>query len=106
MFESNLGQKQTWRNELKMKKVMKEELAKHSYLTMSKNISTADQLIKTIELNGNCVDASGYTPSAERDYKRKVKLVRILQNLFKELNFRNWFEITPETVNVWIEKLQ
>lgn len=89
-----------------MKKVMKEELAKHSYLTMSKNISTADQLIKTIELNGNCVNTSGYTLNPEREYRRKERMTKILQNLFKELNFRNYFDITPETVNEWIEKLQ
>lgn len=89
-----------------MKKRMKEELTKHSYLTMSRNQNTAEQLIKKLELNGNCVDASSYTADPKKDYKRKILFVRILQNLFKELNFKNWFDIEPESVDEWIQKLQ
>jgi Fic family protein len=84
---------------------MKKELKRHSYLTMSKNVSTADQIIKMIELNGGRASSQDYTASEEDDLARKVKHVRHFMNLFKELNFDDWHTITVENLQEWMKKL-
>jgi predicted RNA-binding protein with EMAP domain len=83
---------------VQMLKVIKRELRRYSYLTMSKNVSTADQIIKTIEINGGKYDSDNYTVNQERELLRKTKYVRILMNLFKELEFDDWHSITVETL--------
>jgi uncharacterized protein YfkK (UPF0435 family) len=88
-----------------MLKCMKKELKRHSYLTMSKNVSTTDQIIRKIELNGGRVSSQEYTANKETDLARKVKHVRHLMNLFKELNFEDWHQINLENLHEWIKKL-
>jgi hypothetical protein len=90
---------------VQMLKVIKRELRRYSYLTMSKNVCTADQIIKTIEINGGKFNADNYTVSRERELLRKTKYVRILMNLFKELEFEDWHSITVESLSEWIKKL-
>lgn len=90
---------------VQMLKVIKRELCRYSYLTMSKNVCTADQIIKTIEINGGKFNADNYTVSQERELLRKTKYVRILMNLFKELEFEDWHSITVESLSEWIKKL-
>lgn len=41
-METDLSHTRTAAEEIKMRKCMKQELKRHSYLTMSKNVSTCD----------------------------------------------------------------
>ena len=84
---------------------MKTELKRHSYLTMSKHVSTADQIIRMIDLNGGRISSQDYTPNYDKDHERKKKHVRHLMNWFKELDFNDWHEITVDTLHEWITKL-
>ena len=71
---------------------------------MRKNVGTAEQLIKMIEINGG-ISSDEYTPNHQAEVRRKVKHVKLLMWLYKCLGFENWYEITTENINEWVDKL-
>lgn len=58
-----------------------------------------------IDLNGGTISSQEYTANEEKDNIRRVKHVRILMSLFKQLDFEDWHTITLENLYEWIEKL-
>lgn len=52
-----------------------------------------------VELNGGRLSAQDYTVNEEKELERKVKHVRVLMNLFRELDFEDWHTITVETLH-------
>lgn len=91
--------------ELAFRKCMKEELQKHSYLTMSKNVSTAEQIIKAVELNGGRVNSSAYTSKPEEDRERHDRLALILMFIARSFDLPKWYEITGDNYTEWLDKI-
>ena len=57
-----------------------------------------------IEINGG-ISPEDYTPNYQTEMRRKLKHAKLLMWLFKCLGFQNWYEITTENIDEWVEKL-
>lgn len=88
-----------------MRRVVKRETKKYSYLTLSKNVSTAQQLIKAVELNGGIISDAEYTQNFAADAARKHQHAKFLMFLCRQWKIPEWWTITPDNLELWIQKM-
>ena len=79
-------------------------MKKHSYLTNGKTVSTADQLIKMIELNGGVLSNAGSTPDYVKDNARRERHCKYLMFFARQFQIPNWWTVTTDNLNQWVEK--
>jgi hypothetical protein len=72
---------------------------------MSKNVSTADQIIKAIQLNGGQINSQPYTSDCNLDKARHKRMMLIVMYIAKTYGIENWYTIDERNLNDWIQRV-